>query len=172
MKITSKTTKAELVAYAAQALGAQLDESKFSRDELVEEIKKLEKSLGIANDDTNEGNGDEGDTGNGNNAQNNDDADSKQAPKKNPRFVMLRIHTPPSMNTDEDTDEETHCIVGFNGRNYQIAYDVEEGVKVPFGVYDILKNAVQTKYRRVKNKREMEERKEQRYKFNVVKFID
>lgn len=172
MKITSKTTKAELVAYAAQALGAQLDESKFSRDELVEEIKKLEKSLGIANDDTNEGNGDEGDTGNGNNAQNNDDADSKQAPKKNPRFVMLRIHTPPSMNTDEDADEETHCIVGFNGRNYQIAYDIEEGVKVPFGVYDILKNAVQTKYRRVKNKREMEERKEQRYKFNVVKFID
>lgn len=171
MKITSKTTKAELVAYAAQALGAQLDESKFSRDELVEEIKKLEKSLGIANDDTSEGNGDEGDTGNGNSAQNNDDADN-EAPKKNPRSVMLRIHTPPSMNTDEDTEEETHCIVGFNGRNYQIAYDVEEGVKVPYGVYDILKNAVQTKYRRVKGKREMEERKEQRYKFNVVKFID
>lgn len=167
MKITSKTTKAELVAYAAQALGAQLDESKFSRDELVEEIKKLEKSLGIANDDANV----EDDTGKENNAQNNDDADNK-APKQNPKFVMLRIHTPPSMNTDEDADEETHCIVGFNGRNYQIAYDVEEGVKVPFGVYDILKNAVQTKYRRVKNKREMEERKEQRYKFNVVKFID
>lgn len=165
MKITSKTNKADLVAYAAQALGAQLDEAKFNRDELVEEIKKLEKSLGIASDDA-------GDSDIGNGAQSNDDAGSDQAPKKNPRFVYLRIHTPPSINTDEDTEEETHCIVGFNGRNYQIAYDVEEGVKVPYGVYDILKNAVQTKYRRVKGKREMEERKEQRYKFNVVKIVD
>jgi len=173
MKITSKTNKADLVAYAAQALGAQLDESKFSRDELIAEVRKLEKSLGIASDDAGDDDaGNEGDTGNGNNAQNNDDADSEQAAKKNPRFVYLRIHTPPSINTDEDAEEETHCIVGFNGKNYQIQYDVEEGVKVPYGVYDVLKNAVQTKYRRVKGKREMEERKEQRYKFNVVKTVD
>lgn len=164
MKITSKTNKAELVAYAAQALGAQLDESKFSRDELIAEVRKLEKSLGIASDDA-------GDDDASNEVSNND-ADNEQAPKKNPRFVYLRIHTPPSINTDEDAEEETHCIVGFNGKNYQIQYDVEEGVKVPYGVYDVLKNAVQTKYRRVKGKRELEERKEQRYKFNVVKTID
>ena len=167
MKITSKTNKAELVAYAAQALGAQLDESKFSRDELIAEVRKLEKSLGIVGDES-------GDTDTGTDTGNNDSDDTGNEPeeKKNPRFVYLRIHTPPSINTDEDAEEETHCIVGFNGKNYQIQYDVEEGVKVPYGVYDVLKNAVQTKYRRVKGKREMEERKEQRYKFNVVKTID
>lgn len=164
MKITSKTNKAELVAYAAQALGAQLDESKFSRDELIAEVRKLEKSLGIASDDA-------GDDDASNEVSNND-ADKEQAPKKNPRFVYLRIHTPPSINTDEDAEEETHCIVGFNGKNYQIQYDVEEGVKVPYGVYDVLKNAVQTKYRRVKGQRELKESKEQRYKFNVVKTVD
>ena len=79
MKITSKTNKSELVAYAAQALGAQLDESKFSRDELIAEVRKLEKSLGIASDDAGDDDAvNESDTGNGNNAQNNDDADSKQ----------------------------------------------------------------------------------------------
>lgn len=164
MKITSKTNKAELVAYAAQALGAQLDESKFSRDELIAEVRKLEKSLGIASDDA-------GDDDASNEVSNND-ADNEQATKKNPRFVYLRIHTPPSINTDEDAEEETHCIVGFNGKNYQIQYDVEEGVKVPYGVYDVLKNAVQTKYRRVKGQRELKESKEQRYKFNVVKTVD
>lgn len=164
MKITSKTNKAELVAYAAQALGAQLDESKFSRDELMGEIRKLEKSLGIASDDA--------DDDDASNEVSNNDADKEQAPNKNPRFVYLRIHTPPSINTDEDAEEETHCIVGFNGKNFQIQYDVEDGVKVPYGVYDVLKNAVQTKYRRVKGQRELKESKEQRYKFNVVKTVD
>lgn len=163
MKITSKTTKSELVVYAAQALGAQLDENKFSRDELIEEVRKLEKSLGIVGDGA-------GDEDAGESKKDKGDVEEGEK-KKKPRFVLLRIHTPPSMNTDEDAEEETHCIVGFNGKNYQIAYDVEEGVKVPYGVYDVLKNAVQTKYRRVKGKREMEARKEQRYKFNVVDFI-
>lgn len=154
MKITTKTTKAELVLYAAQALGAELSESS-SRDDLISEVQKLEKSLGIASET----------------------ADKQESPteinneNKRPTHVMLRIHTPPSANADEDAEEETHCIVGFNGRNYQIAYDVEEGVKVPYGVYDILKNAVQSKYRKIKGQRELKETKEQRYKFNVVKEI-
>ena len=92
MKITSKTNKAELVAYAAQALGAQLDESKFSRDELIAEVRKLEKSLGIASDDAGDDDAvNEGDTGNGNNAQNNDDADKRQR-KTHALYTCAFIH--------------------------------------------------------------------------------
>lgn len=157
MKITTKTTKADLVAYAAASLGAELSEES-GRNELIAEVKKLETSLGIV-------------------SENSEKKETKTAtneevkPKGRPEFVMLRIHTPSSSNADEEAEEETHCIVGFNGRNYQIAYDVEEGVKVPYGVYDILKNAVQSKYRKVKGQRELKETKEQRYKFNVVKEI-
>lgn len=161
MKITSKTTKPELIAYATTQLGVELDEREFSRDELIAEVKKIETSLGITAE-----NPDQGDD------TNNDTESHNKAENKHPRFVMLRIHTPPMPNDDEDTEPETHCIVGFNGKNYQIEFDVEEGVKVPYGVYDVIKNAVQTRYRRVKGKRELEARQEQRYKFNVVKFID
>jgi len=160
MKITAKTTKAELIAYAATSLGAELSDS-LSRDELIAEVKKLESSLGIVSENTEKKEHEA--------TQPNDNEEVK--PKGRPKFVMLRIHTPPNNNADEDAEEDTHCIVGFNGRNYQIAYDVEEGVKVPYGVYDILKNAVQKKYRKVKGKRELKEVNEQRYKFNVVKEI-
>lgn len=163
MKITSKTTKAELASYAALSLGVQLDETNFNRDELIAEVRKIEKSLGIVSESDSETQQLE--------EQTQVEGEAVET-KKNPRFVHLRIHTPPSMNADEDASEETHCIVGFNGRNYQIEFDVEEGVKVPYGVYDILRNAVQKRYRRVKGKRELEERQEQRYKFNVVKYID
>lgn len=156
MKITTRTTKAELVAYAATTLGAELSEE-LNRDDLVVEIKKLEKSLGIASETQKE--------------QSDDVTQDEVKLNSRPKFVMLRIHTPPNTNADEDAEEDTHCIVGFNGRNYQIAYDVEEGVKVPYGVYDILKNAVQKKYRKIKGQRELKEVNEQRYKFNVVKEI-
>jgi hypothetical protein len=163
MKITVKTTKAELIAHAATNLGAELSDS-LTRDELVSEVKKLETSLGIVSENTEKK---ETKTIKTVKATTNEETKSKGRPE----FVMLRIHTPPSSNADEEAEEETHCIVGFNGRNYQIAYDVEEGVKVPYGVYDILKNAVQSKYRKVKGQRELKETKEQRYKFNVVKEI-
>ena len=156
MKITTKTTKAEFIAYAATTLGAELSDD-LSRDDLIAEVQKLEKSLGIVSE--------------GSEKKANEAPDEVVKSKGRPKFMMLRIHTPPSNNTDEDVEEETHCIVGFNGRNYQIQYDVEEGVKVPYGVYDILKNAVQSKYRKVKGQRELKEMKEQRYKFNVVEEI-
>lgn len=156
MKINSKTTKQQLIAYAATTLGAQLSDD-MSRDDLVAEVLKLEKSLGMVSEtDKKE------ETTTDNPAEN---------VKTRPRFAMLRIHTP-NNNNDEDSDAETHCIVGFNGRNYQIQYDVEDGVKVPYGVYDVIKNAIQVKHRKVKGQRELVQRKEQRYKFNVVKFID
>lgn len=160
MKITSKTTKLQLIAYAAATLGVELDES-LGRDLLIDKVRESEKSLGLAS---------QGDKDQDEHEETIEPAvDDK---KSRPSFVMLRLHQPATNGTEEDAEPETHCIVGFNGRNFQIAYDVEEGVKVPYGVYDVIKNAVQKKYRRVKGKQQLAERLEQRYKFNVVKFID
>lgn len=167
MKINSDTTKAMLVKYAKESLGAELNPDNFKREELIAEVRKLEKELGIVSEG-------------GENHDDNETLKEKEqvveSKSKNPKFAYVRIHQPSSINVDDDTEEETHCVIGFNGKNYQIEYDVVEGVKVPYGVYDIIKNAVQKRYRPGKKDKEgrrtLEERKEQRYPFTLVQFSD
>lgn len=164
MNITSDTTKKELKQYAAETLGAEFSDS-MNRDEMIAKVKELETSLGIHQSTEGSKPGDKGEV------VNTLGGPGVEAPKGKPKFMVLTIFAPPSMNTEDEESEETHCVVGFNGKNYQIEYDVAEGVQVPYGVYDILKNAVQKKYKKKKGQRELEEKNELRYKFAVRKEI-
>lgn len=167
MKINSDTTKAMLVNYAKEQLGADLNPNSFNRDELIEEVRKLEKELGIVS---------EGGENHDNNETLNDKEQVVIEKEKKPKYAYIRIHQPPSQNVDDDAEEETHCVIGFNGKNFQVEYDVEEGVKVPYGVYDIIKNAVQIKHRPGKKdkdgRRTLEPKREQRFPFSLVKFSE
>lgn len=157
LKVTARTSKAELLAYANDELGIKLDDAK-TKDELVAEIRAIEKENGIVDD----------------NAPDDDGEDKpKQAtkPGKVHEFARIRIHQPPS--PDEESEPDTHCIVGFNGRNYQVEYDAE--VKVPYGVYDILNNAKQVKYFTKKDPQtglmQTHSKTVQRYPFSLIELI-
>lgn len=139
LKITSRTTKGDLVAHAKENLGVELN-PEDGRDDLIKAVQEAEKSIGIVSEpETKDSDSDDGDKG---------DKGGKEK-KGNPKKAKILIHQPPSQNPDDDdAEEETHCVVGFNGKNFQIQYDEE--VVVPWGVYDVLNNAVNTRYKKEK----------------------
>lgn len=98
-------------------------------------------------------------------------AEPKAENGKIPTRALIVIHQPPS--PDEESEPDTHCIIGLNGRNYQIAYGEE--VEVPYGVYDILKNAKQVRYFTKKDPAtgltQTDSKTVQRYPFSLIKFI-
>lgn len=159
LKVTQRTTKEQICEYAEDEFGVKLDDS-LKKDELVAQVRELEKEAGIY----------EGET----------DTETEEAPKAvvkadsgkgNPVKAVIVIHQPPA--PDEESEPDTHCIIGLNGRNYQIAYGEE--VTVPYGVYDILKNAKQVKYFAKKDPQTGQsytDSKEQlRYPFSLIRTI-
>lgn len=159
LKVTSRTSKADIVNYAATELGVKLDESK-NKDDLVAEVRALEIEMGIAQDNEP--------------VQHDKDAEQEETKAeagKIPTRAVILIHQPPS--PDEESEPDTHCIIGLNGRNYQIAYGDE--VEVPYGVYDILKNAKQVRYFTKKDPAtgmtQTESKVVQRYPFSLIRFI-
>ena len=88
------------------------------------------------------------------------DSDKVKKDGKRPTHVVLRVH--------EDNDPRNYIVVGYNGRNYQIMKD--EPVKVPYGVYEILNNAVEEIFTTVRTEdgtRELKSRKKHRHPFSV-----
>ncbi|GLP95290.1 hypothetical protein [Paraferrimonas sedimenticola] len=90
-----------------------------------------------------------------------------KAGKKQPSKVTLRVFS--------DNDEGLNYIqVIFNSVPYQIKKDEE--VTVPYGVYDILRNAIQKRYKTVKDpvtqQNILKESKVQRWPFEPIAFID
>ena len=156
-KVTSKTTKSDLVGYASVELGVKLDEAK-TKDELIAQVRELEAELGIEQDESN--------------LPNEDQDKPEPAPGKTPSKAVVLIHQPPA--PDEESEPDTHCTLGLNGRFYQVQYGEE--VEVPYGIYDILKNAKQTKYFQKKNKdtglNEQHNKVVQRFPFSLIRFID
>ena len=166
LKVTNRTTVKEIVEYAREELGIELTTEGKEKKDLIAEVRALEKEAGI-----------EGDGGEGGGANDGDEpvADippTNKASGKNPSRVEINIHQPPA--PDEDVEPDTHCELGFNGRVFQLQYGVD--LIVEYGVYDVLKNAVQTKYFQKKNQQtgqtEMHSKKVQRFPFNVIRFID
>lgn len=159
LKVTTRTSKADIVNYAATELGVKLDESK-NKDDLVAEVRELELEMGITQSDEP--------------VQHLDDEQeekTKAADNKVYTRVVILIHQPPS--PDEESEPDTHCTIGLNGRNYQIMYGEE--VEVPYGVYDILKNAKQVRYFTKKDPStgltQTESKTVQRYPFSLIRLI-
>lgn len=168
LRVTQRTTKEQICEYAESELGAKLDDS-LKKDELVAQVRELEKEAGIFVDD--------GDTGD--NHPDNDQGGNSKPPvepkaekgKGDPVKAVIMIHQPAA--PDEESEPDTHCTIGLNGRNYQVAYGQE--VTVPYGVYDILKNAKQVKYFAKKDPQTGQsytDSKEQlRYPFSLIRFV-
>ena len=143
LNITTRTSKGELVAHAKNQLGVELSEEGNSRDDLIAAVREAEKSLGITGGDDKDLSGE----------QNEDSGSQEQGKKKgkNPKRALIKIHRPPSRTAEDDDEEsETHCVLGFNGKNFQLEYDQEH--EVPWGVYDILNNAEHTRYKKTESK--------------------
>lgn len=159
LKVTSRTSKADIVNYAASELGVKLDENK-SKDDLLAEVRELEKEMGIAQADEP--------------VQHDkyaEPAEPKAEAGKIPTRAVILIHQPPS--PDEESEPDTHCTLGLNGRNYQIAYGEE--VEVPYGIYDILKNAKQVRYFAKKDPTtgltQTESKTVQRFPFSLIRLV-
>lgn len=154
LKITSRTTKQDLADYAEEELGVKLDIDK-SKDDLITEVRELEKENGIETDEQA--------------PAENKEVTEELAPSKQNGKVVITIHQPPA--PDEESEPDTHCVVGLNGRNFQLAYGEE--ITVPYGVYDILKNAKQTKYFTKKDSNgqvQTHSKVVQRYPFSFIRF--
>uniref|UniRef100_UPI00404888C2 hypothetical protein n=1 Tax=Rheinheimera sp. TaxID=1869214 RepID=UPI00404888C2 len=164
LKVTARTSKQELLDYAESELGVKLDESKL-KDDLVAEIRELEKEAGIVQDEPQEKPND--------GAPDEETAvkNAKAEPGKKPKAAVVLIHQPQA--PDEESEPDTHCVLGLNGRFYQVKYGEE--VEVPYGIYDILKNCKQTKYFAKKNPQtgqtEQHSKVVQRYPFSLIRLV-
>ena len=170
LKVTTRTTVDQILTYAREELGVTLETEGKDKAALIAEVRSIESDQGIDN----EGATNDEDAGG-------DDEEAVTAvtsvaavtqSKKNPSKVEINIHQPPA--PDEGVEPDSHCELALNGRIYQLQYGVD--LIVEYGVYDILKNAVQTKYFQKKNQQtgtvETHSKQVQRYPFNVVRFID
>ena len=132
LKVTTRTTVDQILTYAREELGVTLETEGKDKAALIAEVRSIESDQGIDN---------EGAT----NDEGGDDEEAVTAVtqfKKNPSKVEINIHQPPA--PDEGVEPDSHCELALNGRIYQLQYGVD--LIVEYGVYDILKNAVQTKY--------------------------
>lgn len=131
-KITHRSSKSDMLQYAADELGVKLDENK-DRSEIWAEIKEIDASLAEATESVPAGESHVPET-----------TDNNERPKR----VLISLHQPPGSD-DPEFEPDTHVVVGVNGVNYQLAINKE--IPVPYAVYDVLRNAKQKKYYRVKD---------------------
>lgn len=164
LKVTDRTSKQEMLDYAESELGVKLEAAK-TKAELLTEIRALEKEQGIVQDEQQE-KPDDGEPDEEAAA-----VAAKAQPGKQAKAAVVLIHQPPA--PDEESEPDTHCVLGLNGRFYQVKYGEE--VEVPYGIYDILKNAKQTKYFAKKNPQtgQMEQHSKvvQRYPFSLISLV-
>lgn len=164
LKVTARTSKQELLDYAESELGVKLDGTK-QKDDLITEIRALEKEHGIVQDEPQ----DKPDE-----SEPDEEAAARSAkaePGKTPKAAVILIHQPQA--PDEESEPDTHCVLGLNGRFYQVQYGEE--VEVPYGIYDILKNSKQTKFFGKKNPQtgqvEQHSKVVQRYPFSLIRLV-
>ena len=85
---------------------------------------------------------------------------------KTPKSVVINIPD------DSESEKINYHVVGVNGKNYQIQKGKD--VTVPFGVFDVLNNAVETFYRPVTGeggKVNLVQRERKRINFSVIKMV-
>jgi hypothetical protein len=191
LKVNSRTTIEQVVNYAKEELGITLTTEGKDKKALIAEVRAIEKEQGIGDgsvgDDTDlDNDADQEQNGANSTTQKEPGTQSKEPAasqsqtkpatksdvKKNPSRAVINIHQPAA--PDEGVEPDSHCEVSLNGRVYQLQYGVD--LEVDYGIYDILNNAVQTKYFQKKNMAtgltETHEKRVKRFPFNVVRFID
>ncbi|MCH7421303.1 hypothetical protein [Shewanella sp. MM_2022_3] len=156
MKFTSKDGTAKLIKYAADEMG--MDLSGKDRAEVIAEMKKVDPSLF---DDT-KTNGDQ-DLGDANDLS---DTDEQEAEGKELTAVTINIHD----NSGEDEEVDNFVQVGVNGVMYKVKKG--EDARVPVGVYDVLNNAIESRFKNVVDKetkmKSLQETKVKRWPFSVI----
>lgn len=133
-------TNKEILKYIEDEYGVKLPE-KTTRTDLFARLKELQGDTAPVAPGENSG-------------------DKNEGKKGLPKQVSITIH--------ESDDPRNYVVVGFNGRNYQIKKG--EPVTVPYGVYEILNNAVEDLYTTVKKEngdRELVKRSKHRHAFSV-----
>lgn len=150
MKFTSKDSTAKLIKYAADDLG--IDLAGKERAEVIAEMKKVDASLfddAKPNDATDVGNTDE-----------------QEAEGKELTAVTINIHD----NSGEDEEVDNFVQVGVNGTMFKVIKG--EDVRVPVGVYDVLNNAIESRFKNVVDKetkmKSLQETKVKRWPFSVI----
>ncbi len=156
MKFTSKDSTAKLIKYAADEMG--MDLSGKERSEVIAEMKKADPSL--FDDTKTSGDQDLDD------ANDLSDADEQEAEGKELTGVTINIHD----NSGEDEEVDNFVQVGVNGVMYKVIKG--EDVRVPVGVYDVLKNAIESRFKNVVDKetkmKSLKETKVKRWPFSVI----
>lgn len=153
MKFTSKDSTAKLIKFAADDLG--IDLTGKERAEVIAEMKKVDPSLF---DDTKT-----------NADQELDDADeqgTEVTEGKELTAVTINIHD----NSGEDEEVDNFVQVGVNGTMFKVIKG--EDVRVPVGVYDVLNNAIEIRFKNVVDKetkmKSLQETKVKRWPFSVI----
>lgn len=181
-KVTHRSSKPDMLKYAAEELGVKLDGSK-DRIEIWNEIKQIDKNLAASNEATPTGEGNHPEDEGSSNSENPDGEsgttekptgkakNTKKAETRATR-VLINLHQPPGSD-DPEFEPDTHVIVGVNGVNYQL--EIGKDLPVPYAVYDVLRNAKQKKYYRRKNNQTGEtetiSKEVLRHPFTVVKYL-
>lgn len=141
-KVDHRSSKADMLQYAAEELGVKLDETK-ERSEIWAEIKEIDASLAEKSATA--------PTGEEHLLENETAKPSSKGSTKKPKRaarVMINLHQPAGSD-DPEVEPDSHVVVGVNGVNYQL--EIGKDLPVPYAVYDVLRNAKQKKYYRKKN---------------------
>ncbi|MCG9964619.1 hypothetical protein [Shewanella cutis] len=150
MKFTSKDSTAKLIKFAADDLG--IDLTGKERTEVIAEMKKVDPSLF---DDTKT-----------NADQELGDADEQGTGDKELTAVTINIHD----NSGEDEEVDNFVQVGVNGTMFKVIKG--QDVRVPAGVYDVLNNAIESRFKNVVDKetkmKSLQETKVKRWPFSVI----
>ncbi|MGR6502820.1 hypothetical protein [Shewanella sp. Koi 1] len=150
MKFTSKDSTAKLIRYAADELG--IDLAGKERAEVIAEMKKVDASLF--------------DDAKSNDSTDLENTDVQEVEGKELVAVTINVHD----NSGEDEEVDNFVQVGVNGVMYKVIKG--EDVRVPVGVYDVLNNAIESRFKNVIDKetkmKSLRETKVKRWPFSVI----
>lgn len=151
-KFTSKTPISELIQYGEEELGVDL--TGLERDEVVAALIRVDKSLFSSNTKTKA------------KVVIEEKNPVKKEKSENPTHMTINIHD----NDDDDEFAANYVPIGFNGRMYQVQKGVD--AKVPYGVFDVLNNAVEINYKQrtddVTKMKYLEEKRTKRWPFQII----
>lgn len=172
-KFSSKTATKTMVNYASKELGIDLSHLADDRAELIVQLNQAEPGVYDTGDTTDGGgSGTEpqgGGSGTEPQAKSGDVSLQGGGSGTEPKAKVLKAVTI-VINDDGNEKSDNFVQVGVNGIMHQVMKGVE--AKVPAGVYDVLQNAIETKYTTVTDPatkmKSLKETKSKRWPFQIV----
>jgi len=181
-KFSSKTATKTMINYASKELGIDLSHLADNRPELIVQLNLAEPGIydtgdtqdggGSGTEPQGGGSGTEpqgGGSGTEPLAKSGDASLQGGGSGTEPKAKVLKAVTL-VINDDGDEKADNFVQVGVNGVMHQVMKGVE--AKVPAGVYDVLQNAIETKYTTVTDPstkmKSLKETKSKRWPFQVI----